>query len=95
MRLSTGVAVKSGSSDANVDVESAVTGSRYSRNRKLVVFLGRRTITNRTLDESTLIGTVVVSPDLGVTRLNIVSVVKNGRLSTTPGTSVAVIASEA
>ena len=48
---------------------------------------------NRTRDESTVIGTVVVSPTFGVTRLTTVSVVKKGRLSITPGTSAAVIAS--
>ena len=39
------------------------------------------------------LGTVVVSVKTGSIRANMVSVVKNGRLSTTPGTSVAVIAS--
>ena len=93
LRVATGVAVKSGSSDAKSDVESAVTGSRNRRSCRFVVFLGRRPMMNRTRDESTVIGTVVVSPTFGVTRLTTVSVVKKGRLSITPGTSAAVIAS--
>ena len=91
LTLSTGDAVKYGSSDAKSDVESTATGSWNSLRRRLVASLSRCGIVSRSRTESTMIGTVVVSPAFGAIRVIIVCIVKNGRLSITPGESAAVI----
>src|SRR5204862_78116 len=65
LTLSTGDAVKYGSSDAKSDVESTATGSWNSLRRRLVASLSRCGIVSRSRTESTMIGTVVVSPAFG------------------------------